>query len=165
MRSDGVLTFIVNEYGKPFASGAAYGNRFADWCDQAGLTSVLCDDGRTRNYRAHGLRKAAKRAAAHAGCTGVELMALGGHSSLKQVQEYVDEADQERAAEAVTTKLATARETKRQQTVAKDPGWWWLKDPQLIEIMKGFFEWRSQQVTHKLTTSTACKKVVTKKAL
>ena len=68
---------------------------------------------------AHGLRKAALRAAAHAGCTGVELMALGGHSSLEQVQEYIDEVDQERAAEAVTTKLETARETKRKRQVAR----------------------------------------------
>jgi integrase len=119
IRADGVLTFIVNEYGKPFASAAAFGNRFADWCDQAGLMPVACDDGRTRNYRAHGLRKAALRAAAHAGCTGVELMALGGHSSLKQVQEYIDDVDQARAAEAVMTKLSTARGTKQQQAVAK----------------------------------------------
>jgi integrase len=119
MRADGVLTFLTNDYGKPFASGPAFGNRFADWCDRVGLMPVLCDDGRARNYRAHGLRKAAMRAAAHAGCTGVELMALGGHSSLKQLQEYIDEVDQERAAEAAMTKLAAARETKRQQAVAK----------------------------------------------
>jgi integrase/recombinase XerD len=67
-RADGVLTFLVTDYGKPFASAAAFGNKFADWCDQAGLMPELCDDGRTRNYRAHGLRKAALRAAAHAGC-------------------------------------------------------------------------------------------------
>jgi integrase len=64
-----------------------------------------CADNRTRNYRAHGLRKAALRALAHAGATGVELMAVSGHSSLKQVQEYLDEVDQERAAEAAMAKL------------------------------------------------------------
>ena len=65
-----------------------------------------CDDGRVRSYRAHGLRKAALRTLAHAGCTGVELMAVSGHSSLKQVQEYIDEVDQERAAEAALAELA-----------------------------------------------------------
>ena len=35
-----------------FASAAAFGNKFADWCDQAGLLPVACDDGRVRNYRA-----------------------------------------------------------------------------------------------------------------
>jgi integrase/recombinase XerD len=105
-RADGVLTFLVNDYGKPFASAAAFGNKFADWCVAADLKPVLCDDGRVRNYRAHGLRKAALRALAHAGATGVELMAVSGHSSLDQVQEYINEVDQEQAAEAAMTKLA-----------------------------------------------------------
>lgn len=74
-RADGVTTFIVNAYGRPFASAAAFGDRFADWCRMAGLKPVLCDDGRVRSYRAHGLRKAALRAIAPAGATGVELMA------------------------------------------------------------------------------------------
>jgi integrase/recombinase XerD len=107
LRADGALTFLVNDYGKPFASAAAFGNKFADWCVAAGLKPVLCDDGRIRNYRAHGLRKSALRALAHAGATGVELMAVSGHSSLEQVQEYLDEVDQERAAEAAMDKLST----------------------------------------------------------
>jgi integrase/recombinase XerD len=68
--------------------------------------------GRTRNYRAHGLRKAALRALAHAGATGVELMAVSGHSSLDQVQVYINEVDQERAADAAMTKLAKVPEIK-----------------------------------------------------
>jgi integrase/recombinase XerD len=111
-RAGGVLTFSVNDYGRSFASAAAFGNKFADWCTAAGLKPVLCDDGRIRNYRAHGLRKAALRTLAHAGATGVELMAVSGHSSLDQVQEYLDEVDQERAAEAAMTKLERAPETK-----------------------------------------------------
>jgi integrase/recombinase XerD len=47
-RADGVLTFLVNDYGRPFASVAAFGNKFAHWCTAAGLKPVLCDDGRTR---------------------------------------------------------------------------------------------------------------------
>jgi len=73
---------------------------------------VVCADGRTRNYRAHGLRKAALRALAHAGATGVELMAVSGHSSLDQVQVYIEEVEQERAAEAAMTKLANVPEIK-----------------------------------------------------
>jgi len=82
--SDG-LTFLLNEYGRPFASAAVFGNKFADWCRQAGLQGVECEDGRVRSYRAHGLRKAACVALAHAGCTGPEIMAVSGHSSLAQV--------------------------------------------------------------------------------
>ena len=51
--------FLVTDYGRRFKSAAAFGNKFADWCRQAGLKSVKCDDGRVRSYRAHGLRKAA----------------------------------------------------------------------------------------------------------
>jgi len=111
-RADGVLTFLVNDYGRPFASAAAFGNKFADWCRAAGLQSVLCDDGRVRNYRAHGLRKSALRSLAHAGATGVELMAVSGHSSLDQVQVYINEVEQERAADAAMTKRANVPETK-----------------------------------------------------
>ena len=53
-RSD-ALPFLLTEHGRPFASAAAFGNKFADWCDAAGLEPVLCDDGKVRNYRAHGL--------------------------------------------------------------------------------------------------------------
>jgi len=81
---------------QPFASGAAFGAKFADWCNDAKLPAVECDDGRTRNYPAHGLRKAALRALAHAGCTAPEIMAVSGHSTLAQVQVYIDEAEQDR---------------------------------------------------------------------
>ena len=47
-------------------------------------------------------------------------MALGGHSSLEQVQEYIDEVDQERAADAAMIKLEMARENSREQAVAKE---------------------------------------------
>jgi integrase len=110
-RSENVLTFLTNDYGKPFASAAAFGNKFADWCKAAGLQPVLCDDGRIRNFRAHGLRKAALRALAHAGCTGSEMMQVSGHSSLKQLQEYLDEVDQEHQADAAMAKLMTKTET------------------------------------------------------
>ena len=87
---------MLNSYGRPFASAAAFGNKFADWCKQAELDSVLCPDGRMRAYRIHGLRKAACTALAYAGCTGPEIMAVSGHSNLAQVQVYIDEAEQDR---------------------------------------------------------------------
>lgn len=101
--SDG-LTFLLNEYGRPFASAAVFGNKFADWCRQAGLQGVECEDGRVRSYRAHGLRKAACVALAHAGCTGPEIMAVSGHSSLAQVQVYIEAAEQIRMVDAALAK-------------------------------------------------------------
>lgn len=111
MPKSDALTFLTTDHGRPFASAAAFGNKFADWCKAAGLKPVLCDDGRTRSFRAHGLRKSSLRALAHAGCTGVEMMQVSGHSSLKQLQEYLDEVEQEQMADAAMEKLV-ASETK-----------------------------------------------------
>lgn len=107
MPANDSLTFLVTDYGKPFASAAAFGNKFADWCRAAGLAPVVCDDGRVRSFRAHGLRKAACRQLAHAGCTAPEIMAISGHSTLAQVQVYIDEVEQERLADAAMDKRAT----------------------------------------------------------
>ncbi len=98
------LTFLLTEYGRPFASSAAFGNKFASWCDAAGLEPVTCEDGKTRNYRAHGLRKAACMQLAHAGCTASEIMAVSGHATLSEVQKYVVAVEQERMAEAAMVK-------------------------------------------------------------
>jgi hypothetical protein len=104
MPSSDAMTFLLTEHGRPFASSAAFGNKFADWCDAAGLEPVLCADGKIRNYRAHGPRKAACKQLAHAGCTGPEIMAISGHSALCQVQVYLNEVEQDRLAEAAMLK-------------------------------------------------------------
>lgn len=103
---DLALSFLVNDYGRPFASAAAFGNKFADWCRDAGLKPVQCEDGRIRNFRAHGLRKAALRALAHAGCTLHELMAISGHASPDELQKYLEEVEQEHLADRAMDKLA-----------------------------------------------------------
>jgi integrase len=100
------LAFLTNDYGKPFASAAAFGNKFADWCRAAGLKPVMCDDGRVRNYRAHGLRKAALRALAHAKATLPELMAVSGHASPEELLKYIEEVEQERMADQAMDRLA-----------------------------------------------------------
>jgi hypothetical protein len=51
------LTFILNEHGRPFKSAASFGGTFAIWCKQAGVKPAVGDDGKTRSYRIHGLRK------------------------------------------------------------------------------------------------------------
>jgi integrase/recombinase XerD len=101
------LAFLLTDYGRPFASSAAFGNKFADWCNLAGLEPVVCEDGKTRNYRAHGLRKAALNQLVHAGCTAPEIMAVSGHASLAEVQKYISAVEQDRLAEAAMVKRAT----------------------------------------------------------
>ena len=107
-RSD-ALIFLLNEWGRPFASAAAFGGRFADWCRAAGLEPVQCDDGRVRNYRAHGLRKAALYTLYKAGGTVAELQALGGHASIAELQKYIEEVEQDEQAISGMAKVIAAQ--------------------------------------------------------
>jgi len=112
--SNDAMTFLLTGYGRPFKSAAAFGNKFADWCTQAKLQPVMCDDGKVRNYRAHGLRKAACMQLAHAGCTAPEIMAVSGHATLSEVQKYIAAVEQDRLAEAAIAKREAG--AKRAQT-------------------------------------------------
>jgi hypothetical protein len=56
---------------------------------------VLCADGRTRNYRAHGLRKAALYTLYKLGAGSAQLQSIGGHSSLAELQKYIQEVEQD----------------------------------------------------------------------
>lgn len=116
MPKSDALTFLLTEHGRPFKSAAAFGNRFADWCKQAGLEPVVCDDGKTRSYRAHGLRKAACVRMAHHGCTAIEIMSVSGHKTLAEAQEYIDAVEQDRMAETAMDKVAAG--SKRAQVVS-----------------------------------------------
>jgi integrase len=82
------LTFLVTEHGKPFTA-AGFGNWFRECCNEAGLP---------RACSAHGLRKAACRRLAEAGCTAHQIAAISGHASLREVERYTKAADQARLA-------------------------------------------------------------------
>jgi integrase len=119
-KSDG-MAFLTTDYDKPFKSAAALGNKIADWCLAAGLKPVTCDDGKVRSYRMHGLRKAALTALAHDGATGPELLAVYGHSSLAQVEPYIQEANQARLADAAMAKSAAGRKRRAKVTKRSHP--------------------------------------------
>ena len=93
----GHLTFLTTRYGGPFTPSA-----FSDWfreeCDAAGLP----------HCSAHGLRKAAARRLAEAGCTVHEIGAITGHASLAELVRYTRAADQRRLAEAAMAKTRTS---------------------------------------------------------
>lgn len=90
------LTFLQTQSGSPFTA-AGFTNWFVDRARMAGLPP---------RSSPHGLRKAAARRLAEAGCTAHEIMAITGHKSLNQVAPYTATADQERLAD-------TAIETMR----------------------------------------------------
>jgi integrase len=84
----GDLTFLVNDLGRPFTE-AGFGNKFREWCDQAGLFHCT----------AHGIRKAAATIAAENGATSKQLMAVFGWDSIRMAELYTRRADQQRLAE------------------------------------------------------------------
>lgn len=61
----------------------------------------------------HGLRKAAARRLAEAGCSASEIAAITGHMSLSMVQLYTDSADQERLASAAVARLQLPTTSKK----------------------------------------------------
>jgi integrase/recombinase XerD len=113
MPKSDVLTFLTNDYGRPFASAAAFGNKFADWCVAAELQPVECDDGKTRNFRAHGLRKAALYTLYKLGGNVAQLQALGGHGSIAELQKYIQEIEQDEQAVSGMALVAAAQSKKR----------------------------------------------------
>ena len=82
------LTFLITATGKPYG-GNAFTEQFRNWCDAAGLP---------QRCKPHGLRKAACRRLAEAGCSATEIMAISGHATMKELVRYTRAADQARLA-------------------------------------------------------------------
>ena len=93
----GHLTFLTTTMGGPFAA-TTFTHWFRRECDRAGLP----------HCSAHGLRKAAARRLAEAGCTAHEIGAITGHASLAELVRYTKAADQRRLAEAAMAKTRTS---------------------------------------------------------
>jgi integrase len=95
------LTFLVTRTGKPYA-GDNFSEQFRAWCKAAGLPEECSF---------HGLRKAACRRLAEAGCSVNEIAAISGHATLREVQRYTKAVDQERMARAAMARQANAPAT------------------------------------------------------
>lgn len=88
-------TFLVTQAGEPFTGTGLY-NWFTECADKAGLREGLSP---------HGLRKAAARRLAEAGCTPHQIAAITGHRTLAEVERYTREANQKHLAKAAVTHL------------------------------------------------------------
>lgn len=82
-------TFLHTTQGRKSTSNGFY-NQFVKWCESAGLPTGLSP---------HGLRKAAGRRLAEAGCTPHQIAAILGHSTLAEVQRYTASANQKKLAD------------------------------------------------------------------
>src|SRR5262245_54749065 len=79
------LTLLTTSFGKSFTA-AGFGNWFRDQCNAAFIP---------KNCSAHGLRKAACRRLAEAGCSANVIAAISGHATLAEVARYTKAAEQE----------------------------------------------------------------------
>lgn len=92
------LTFLTTSTGAPF-SPAGFGNLFREWCNEAGLP---------KHCSAHGLRKAACRRLAEAGCSEHQIAAISDHTSLAEVRRYTKAASQAKMARAAMATVTAA---------------------------------------------------------
>ena len=105
-RPSGHVAAIVTEFGRPFTV-KGFQNFISDAIRDAKLPS---------RCKAHGLRKAAARRLAEAGCSVHEIMAVTGHKTLSEVERYTRAAEQERLNAAAMAK------TLREQKLANSKG-------------------------------------------
>lgn len=90
----GAMVFLLSEYGRPY-SRKGFGNKFRQWCDEAGLPQCS----------AHGLRKSASRRFAEAGCSNQEIKSWTGHTSDSEVSRYTAAADRQLLSDAAGMRL------------------------------------------------------------
>lgn len=103
------MTYLVTAYGKPFTP-PGFTNWFRDMVKEAGLSD---------HCSPHGLRKAASRRLAEAGCTANQIMSITGHKSLKEVVVYTAAASQEHLAKSA---MATIGRDEMSASVVKPSG-------------------------------------------
>jgi integrase len=97
------VTILNTAFGRPFTVDG-FSQFMRDAIAAAGLP-LECQP--------HGLRKAAGRRLAEAGCTAREIMAILGHKTLSEAERYTRDADQQRLAEAAIVRLETGRSGNR----------------------------------------------------
>ncbi|XUM21005.1 tyrosine-type recombinase/integrase [Bradyrhizobium oligotrophicum S58] len=92
------VAILATAQGKAF-SVKGFGQFVSKAIDKAGLPEVC---------KAHGLRKAAGRRLAEAGCTAKQIQAILGHKTLAESERYTKKADQVRMARQAMNRLQEA---------------------------------------------------------
>ncbi|MFN3746470.1 MAG: tyrosine-type recombinase/integrase [Hyphomicrobiaceae bacterium] len=125
-------TILVTSFGKAF-TGNGFGNFMADRIAEAGLPERCVT---------HGLRKAAARRLAEAGCSANEIAAITGHATLAEVSRYTKAAEQLKLAEAAIARL---RDTKPKSGIPNLPEGFGNNAKKLSSISSPVPEWRPRQ--------------------
>jgi integrase len=92
----GLGHFVVTSFGKPYTS-SGMGNKFREWCDEAGLPHCSM----------HGLRKAQSRRLAESGATDAQGRAVTGQKRNETFAYYAEKADQAALADTALSNLQT----------------------------------------------------------
>lgn len=92
-------TFLQAQSGNAFTANGFY-MRFKEWRARAGLPDGLSP---------HGLRKAAARRLAEAGCSAHQIAAITGHATLAEVQRYTRAVDQEKLAREAMLRIGLVK--------------------------------------------------------
>lgn len=98
----GHLTFIVTQHGEPYTEKG-----FGNWISTAATTAGL-----QPGAAAHGLRKAAARRLAEAGCSAHQIMSITGHRTLKEVERYTRAAAQRGLASSAMERIGGTEEER-----------------------------------------------------
>jgi integrase len=99
------VVMLTTAFGRQFTV-KGLGKWMADRIKMAGLPDRCVT---------HGLRKAAARRLADAGCTVHQIMAITGHQSLKEVERYTKAAEQRHSASVAIEKLGAHTVNKLSQ--------------------------------------------------
>lgn len=95
----GLTSLLTTDKGGPLSA-----SRFSSWFSEMVAAAGL--DG----LSVHGLRKAASRRLAEAGCTPHEIASITGHETLAEVERYTKSVNQARMARGAMAKLGTKQE-------------------------------------------------------
>ena len=123
-------TILKTGFEEPFSS-KGFSNFMADRIDQAELPSRCVT---------HGLRKAAARRLAEAGCSVNEIASITGHVSLEEVARYTKAAEQKKLARAAMSRLRVRSNEGEIPTLDEAVGKNTEKDK---EFKEGTGVWRS----------------------
>jgi integrase len=128
----GDRTILVTSFSKPF-TGNGFGNFMADRIAETGLPERCVT---------HGLRKAAARRLAEAGCSANEIASITGHATLAEVSRYTKAAEQTKLARAAMARLRTSTKEGEFPNLPEGFG----KHAEKINSIKGgISEWRAGQ--------------------
>jgi integrase len=120
-------TILKTAFGAPFTSNGFGSGFMAVKIDKAGLP---------KRCVTHGLRKAAARRLAEAGCTANEIASITGHATLQEVSRYTKAAEQRTLAQSAMRRLSVPKPKVDSQTVPKGLG----ITPKNINVSKGLEE-------------------------